>query len=265
MRILGGDGLYGWGLAIATLAAVGCGEDATADYAGLEEVEVVDEDNGVGYRVRYLSPPWELAEAGGSGFNQDCVALSQVFRLRTPDAFPPATPRRDYCTSLGIGREGSGGTDEAFALNKYYMEVSIEPCSDVFSGTTYGDDLSCLADADATATCAEVAARCEAELLLSNNDSSAGFPGSDPMGVRANTNDVGGDYWEYATINISEATRYRRGAMYDTGTGRDGHFVRVFMSSFPKLDATEVSRMFDTVHALTVEGDTPTLVSGDGL
>jgi hypothetical protein len=204
----------------------GCGEDSEKRYAGLEVAQVSPED-GPGYRLRYLHPPWDgvpddpLAtdevSAVPFGASSDCSAKSAMCL-----AVEPKTN-----TVLEIDRPAIMPDDpDTFTYPKYRAEASVVRCP---AGTLASKDVCAdyLANADATGRDTEV--------------------GDDVFsGPEDGENDFKQHFREFNAKN-RESLRYRRIAYFATSDREIA--VRLFLEANPSLKDEEVTRM---IHAFEV-------------
>lgn len=205
-------GLLGFiGFALST----GCGEDAQGDYAGLE-VATKRTPDGLGYRVRYASPPWDES-------SNDPLALGveTTVELLGNNAHPYIKG-----TSLVLEIERQSIVQQAgTTLAKYRFEAMLIECDVLMSP---GE------------TCAEHIAKAENKARTKKGETSWL---SDHQ-VRAATNDFKQPYFELITKNV-ETRRYKRIAFFETPD--PDRYLRVYIEANPTLEDTEVTRMLNAI------------------
>jgi hypothetical protein len=192
------------------MVLVACGEDAEKRHAAYDVLRATADD-GLGYRLRFLAPPWDPVSTDGLVTGQ-----RKSIRLSSGEVtFETGTAR-----VVEIEREsiiqGSG------TLPKYRAEAAIAGC-----------DLA-LAPGESCAqrkAVAELAARqADGEMSLFS-------------GVRSSENDFGQAYYELATLRTDDPRRYHRVAFFETPIPTRYALVR--MEGTPRLDEKEVSLMLD--------------------
>lgn len=215
-------GLLGFtGFALST----GCGEDAQGDYAGLE-VATKRTSDGVGYRVRYASPPWEES-------SNDPLALGveTTVELAGNDAHPYIKG-----TSLVLEIERQSIVQQSgTTLAKYRFEAMLIEC-DVLTSPGV--------------SCAEHIAKAENKARAKKGEASWLADHQ----VRAATSDFKQNYFELITKNM-ETRRYKRIAFFETPD--PDRYLRVYIEANPTLEDTEVTRMLNAIETFKDENGAP--------
>jgi hypothetical protein len=218
------------------LLACACGQDAEKRYAGLE-VAQVRLPSGHGYRVRYLSPPWELSEddplATGKnllvpfGTSAVCGAGNDGCRLAEAGSG----------VVLEIDKQSPTQENGTITYPKYRLEAAFLRC-----------DAGELAAAD---PCAEHLAR---EDVLGRKDEAG-----DDLIIKQEdgANDWGQPFRDILTQS-KESLRYRR-IVYFTTSDRL-LTLRLLFEANPSLAEREVTRMVQATQLFDTEPD-----EGDGV
>jgi len=192
----------------------GCGEDSDQRYAGLEVATAISTD-GLGYRVRFLSPPWDK-----SSLDPLVLGTRKGVELRGQQnqEFLAGT-----ATVLEIDRE-SIVVDTDQALAKYRLEATLHDCDvPLAAGESCAERIAV----------ADEAARAE-----------RGEPSFYDDGVKTQTSDFEATFYEIITRDL-EGRRSKRVAFFDTPN--PGRFLRIYIEANPRLDEAEVTRMLKAV------------------
>ncbi len=196
-------------------ASAGCGEDAQGDYAGLK-VATERTSDGLGYRVRYASPPWDRSQ-------NDPLALGIETTIELADN--QAHPYIEGTSLvLEIDRqsivESMGST-----LGKYRFESMLIACDVVIAPG---------------GSCAEQIAKAENDARSKKGEASS----YEDHQVKSSTNDFKQKYFELSTQNM-DTRRYKRIAFYETPD--PDRYLRVYIESNPSLEDMEVTRMLNAI------------------
>lgn len=214
LLVLGGAGL-------CVLLGGGCGEDSEQPYAGLSVASAVAPD-GIGYRVRFLSPPWDKSKLDPLVLGTD-PGVELLGKPNEPFI-------EDTAVVLEIDRE-SIVVDTGQALAKYRLEATLHDC-----------DLP-LADGE---TCAQRIAVADETAR-----GGKGEPSFYPEGVKTQTNDFDQTFYEIITRS-TDNLRYKRVAFYETANPK--RLLRVYIEGNPRLDEAEVTRMLKAIETFEKPG-----------
>jgi hypothetical protein len=209
---------------LCVVAVSACGEDSEKRYAGLEVAQVKLED-GPGYRLRYLKPPWEgVADDPLVTGKQLEVPFGESSRCDRADAACLAVEPKSSAV-LEIDRASVSNSPDVITYPKYRLEASVVRCAE---GTLPSQDL-----------CADHLAR--------EDGAGRKAAGTDEVySTEDGENDFGQHYRELLGRNV-DSRRYRRIVYFATDDREVS--VRVFLEANPSLAEDEVTRM---VHAFEV-------------
>ncbi len=224
----------------------GCGQDAEETFAGMSTL-VVGQPDGIGYRLRYLNPPWE--NVADDPLVRDAPEARVQYGLLDgmgASALADLKPSAHSSRVLEIDRTGQAAVpiDGIITFPKYRLEVSILRCADL--GIAVAQQDTCAR----TLNVADVNGRTGVELNV--------FFGQDG---RSGENHRGQAYHEFMT-QVPQTSRYRRVVYYET---KDPLVtIRLGFEANPPLSELEVTQMIDAFEVLDDELQTSAPIDLDG-
>jgi hypothetical protein len=225
------------------LMSLGCGTDAEREFAGTSSL-IVGQPDGIGYRLRYLEPPWERASADPleQGAADARVQYGDLDGRSTGSLFD-LTPSAGSARVLVIEKSAEVRATPAGVLTypKYRLEVAVLRCAEL--GIQVAQQDSCakhLNTSDATG-------RGPSELPLFGQDG------------RMGQNSRGQPYYEFMT-QVNETQRYRRVVYFETGDRLTA--IRLGFEANPPLSELEVTNMIDSFEVL--DGEFAAATGADG-
>ena len=223
---------YPFTLACLVGLAAGCGQDADETYAGMSSL-VVGQPDGIGYRLRYLDPPWENVHDDPLVRGLDHASVQFGLRDGVGTAsMPDLAPSPQSSRVLEIERSARVEVTAAGVITypKYRLEVSILRCDDLGIAVAQAD--SCAKQLNTS----DVNGRTGVELNT--------FFGPDG---RTGTNVKGQPYYEFMT-QVPDTTRYRRVVYYETSDQMTT--IRLGFEANPALTEPEVTQMINAFEVL---------------
>jgi|GEM_PF-6101159 len=219
------------GLSLAGLTSA-CGQDADEKYAGMSSL-VVEQPDGIGYRLRYMNPPWQRVTSDPLERDQPDASV-QFGRLDRVGAtsLPDLAPSRSSSRVLEVDRTASVDVPLPGVITypKYRLEVSVLHCDDL--GIQVAMEDTCAKQLNSS----DLADRTGSELNT--------FFGIDG---RKGKNDAGQPYYEFMT-QVTQTARYRRVVYYET---RDRlAAIRLGFEANPPLSELEVTQMINAFEVL---------------
>jgi hypothetical protein len=206
-------------LSLAGALAFACGQDAEKRYAGLEVISV-QLPTGLGYRVRYLSPPWERVSSDplSSGKNLRVPFGASAACIQGEESCRSAEPGSG--TVLEVDRQSPTQGAGVLTYPKYRLEAAVLRCEPT--------------ELASTDECADVLA--EQDVLGRRSEE------GDDLVIRQEDgeNDWGQRYRDILTQSRS-TMRFRR-IVYFAAPDRT-RTVRLLFEANPSLAEVEVTRM----------------------
>ncbi|MFT3927575.1 MAG: hypothetical protein QM778_33895 [Myxococcales bacterium] len=223
--------------------ALGCGRDADETYAGMSSL-VVEQPDGIGYRLRYVDPPWQRVTTDPleRGQPDASVQFGRLDRVGAP-ALPDLVPSKLSSRVLEIHRTAQVdmAAPGVITYPKYRLEVSVLNCDEL--GVQVATQDSCAKKLNTS----DSEGRTGAELNT--------FFGADG---REGKNDKGQPYYEFMT-QVQETARYRRVVYYETSKRMTA--IRLGFEANPPLSELEVTQMINAFEVL--EGEAADLSDGE--
>jgi hypothetical protein len=219
-------------LGVACLA-LGCGTDAEQQFAGMKQLSVQTAD-GLGYRLRYLDPPWKqvsndpLLNAKSRGTVQFGAHDGEG-----DTAQPDLLPEPESARVLEIERATDGvnpAPDLIVTYPKYRLEAALLRCEAL--GIPVATDETCAARLNRL----DEAGREATER--------SGFFGA---GGREGVNAAGQRYHEFMTL-VKDTGRYRRVVYFETPDRLVA--ARLGFEANPALSEREITQMVDAFEVL---------------
>jgi hypothetical protein len=226
-------------LALACLLglAVGCGQNAEEKYAGLSTL-VVGQPDGIGYRLRYLNPPWENVDddplvRGASGATLQFGLRDGVGAVALPDLTP--SPQSSRVLEIERSAQTTIPIDGIITYPKYRLEVSVLHCDELQIQVAQQDS-------------------CAKQLNVSDVNGRTGVELNSFFGQngRPGKNELGQPYYEFMT-RVRETSRYRRVVYYETSDRLTA--IRLGFEANPALSELEVTQMIKAFEVLDNEFD----------
>jgi hypothetical protein len=214
----------------------GCGPDAEAPFAGLHS-EQIETDREIGYRLRYMTPPWEPVRDDPLvlGAADARIQFGSEDRVGD-DAQPDLQPVPESARVLEIARSTGAAAPAAegvITYPKYRLEVALLDCE--MLGLAPREDESCAA-------------------FLRERDES-GRGATEDVGLldadaRVGTNVFGQRFHQFTT-QVRDSRRYRRVVYFETAHRERA--VRLGFEAFPSLAEHEVTQMIDAFEVFAKE------------
>jgi hypothetical protein len=203
-------------------AVLSCGSDAERRYAGLSKHTVSTSE--LGYRIRYLSPPWERVDEDPlvSGSRKSVPVGSGLRDVVKGSAAVIVVPRQSNLS----------GPDE-LSYAKLRLEVAAVQCTD--------------AELSVGSSCAQWLADTDFAQRIEQQETEQ--QGNTP---RTDTNDFDQAFYELMTRDV-ETSRYRRIAYFETAIANTA--LRVYFEGNPDLSEAEITAMLRAFEVLRLDGD----------
>lgn len=221
-------------IALASLLglAAACGQDADETYAGMSSL-LVGQPDGIGYRLRYLDPPWENVDndplvRGAGGASVQYGLRDGVGTAGMPDLVP--SPQSSRVLEIERTAQVEIPVEGIITYPKYRLEVSILRCAEL--GIQVAQLDSCAKHLNTS----DLNGRTGVELNA--------FFGPDG---RTGKNVKGQPYHEFMT-QVPETTRYRRVVYYETSDRLTT--IRLGFEANPALSELEVTQMINAFEVL---------------
>jgi hypothetical protein len=217
-----------------TVGLMGCGKDADETFAGMSSL-VVGQPDGIGYRLRYLDPPWERVDddplvRGLAGTTVQFGALDKQSAVLS-DLVP--SPRSSRVLEIDRSANVDVEIPGVITYPKYRLEVSILRCDQL--GVQVAQMDSCAKTLNRN----DVNGRTGVELNT--------FFGQDG---RTGTNENGQPYYEFMSQD-DKTLRYRRVVYYETAQPLTA--IRLGFEANPPLSELEVTQMINAFEVLDDE------------
>jgi hypothetical protein len=229
--------LVAGGVLGSSLAA--CGEDAEKQFAGMSS-EVVGQPDGIGYRLRYLDPPWERVGNDPLVLGAAKVQFGAVDPASGAVSYPDLTPSPGSVSVLEIERSVANDVEIEGVITypKYRLEVAVLRCDELDINVPRSE------------SCAWQLNRTDV-----SNRGSAEFAEIFGQDGRDGHNYKGQHYYEFMT-RVDETLRYRRVVYYETSERLVA--IRLGFEANPALSELEVDQMVNAFEVLDDEVAEPT-------